>query len=143
MRFKNPPSADSSIGWRVEFRPIDVQLTDYENAALTVATGMLVNMLNEFKLDFLLPISKVDENMDRAHECDAIINKKFWWRTDLFVHQQDYNNNNLQTTDFLSSTSSCTGPTSIQTEKSIEMKELYLWQILEGDKTIGLEKGLI
>ena len=85
MRFKNPPSADSSIGWRVEFRPMDVQLTDYENAALTVATGMLVNMLNEFKLNFLLPISKVDENMDRAHELDAIINKKFWWRTDLFV----------------------------------------------------------
>ena len=35
MRFKPPPPG-SPIGWRVEFRPMDVQLTDFENAAFTV-----------------------------------------------------------------------------------------------------------
>jgi glutamate--cysteine ligase catalytic subunit len=44
----------------VEFRPMDIQLTDFENAALTVFVGMIVNIINEFALDFIIPISKVD-----------------------------------------------------------------------------------
>ena len=63
MRFKPPPSIDSDIGWRVEFRPLDIQLTDFANAALTVFTGMIANIINEFSLDFILPISDVDDNM--------------------------------------------------------------------------------
>lgn len=66
MRFKSPPSAESDIGWRVEFRPMDIQLTDFENAALTVFVGMIANLINEFQLDFVLPISLVDENMLRC-----------------------------------------------------------------------------
>jgi glutamate--cysteine ligase catalytic subunit len=38
-------------------------LTDFENAALTVFVGMMVNIINEFSIDFIIPISKVDENM--------------------------------------------------------------------------------
>ncbi|CAO1295239.1 unnamed protein product [Diamesa tonsa] len=33
MRFK-PPPPNTPIGWRVEFRPCEVQLTDFENAAI-------------------------------------------------------------------------------------------------------------
>ncbi|VDK45789.1 unnamed protein product [Gongylonema pulchrum] len=33
MRFKPPPPDHPEIGWRVEFRPTEVQLTDFENAA--------------------------------------------------------------------------------------------------------------
>lgn len=33
MRFKPPPPDAPNIGWRVEFRPTEVQLTDFENAA--------------------------------------------------------------------------------------------------------------
>ena len=42
---------------------MDIQLTDFENAALTVFVGMIVNIINEFSLDFIIPISKVDEGM--------------------------------------------------------------------------------
>ena len=35
VRFK-PPPVNSKIGWRVEFRPMEVQLTDFENAAFAV-----------------------------------------------------------------------------------------------------------
>ena len=80
MRFKNPPSLDSDIGWRVEFRPMDIQLTDFENTALTVMVGMLANIINEFDLDFIVPISMVDENMKRAHIRDAASQMKFWWK---------------------------------------------------------------
>ena len=67
MRFKPPPSKDSPIGWRVEFRTMDIQLTDFENSALIVLMGMIVNIINNFDLDFIMPISLIDENMERAH----------------------------------------------------------------------------
>ena len=60
LRFKNPPTDDSNIGWRVEFRPMDIQLTDFENSALTVCVGMIANIINTFDLDFVLPITLVD-----------------------------------------------------------------------------------
>lgn len=41
MRFKPPPSNDSKIGWRVEFRTPDIQMTDFENSALTMLVVML------------------------------------------------------------------------------------------------------
>mmetsp|Transcript_43119 Transcript_43119/g.57048 ORF Transcript_43119/g.57048 Transcript_43119/m.57048 type:complete len:353 (+) Transcript_43119:1160-2218(+) len=80
LRFKNPPTEDSNIGWRVEFRPMDIALTDFENSALTIAVGMIANVVNTFDLDFVLPISLVDENMKRAHNRDGLLNTKFWWK---------------------------------------------------------------
>ncbi|CAG2113465.1 unnamed protein product, partial [Medioppia subpectinata] len=38
MRFKPPPLNQQSIGWRVEFRPMEIQMTDFENAAFSVFT---------------------------------------------------------------------------------------------------------
>jgi len=72
LRFKPPPSLTSPIGWRVEFRTFDIQLTDFENAALIVLLGMIVNISNHFDVDFIMPISKIDENMDRAHLVDSV-----------------------------------------------------------------------
>ena len=68
MRFKSPPATDSEIGWRVEFRPLDIQLTDFENAAFTVFVGMMANIINDFSLDMIIPISLVDEGMSNCHE---------------------------------------------------------------------------
>jgi glutamate--cysteine ligase catalytic subunit len=73
MRFKPPPTKDSSIGWRVEFRSMDIQLTDFENAAMLVTLGLLYNILNHFDVNFMMPISLIDENMDRAHQREACI----------------------------------------------------------------------
>lgn len=74
MRFKPPPSQDSKIGWRVEFRPLDIQLTDFENTCFIVIVGLLVNVINHFNIDPLLPISLSDENMKRAHKRDSVLN---------------------------------------------------------------------
>ena len=59
---------------------MDIQLTDFENTALTVMVGMLANIINTFDLDFVLPISLVDENMKRAHLRDGLTGVKFWWK---------------------------------------------------------------
>ena len=59
MRFKPPPSADDAIGWRVEFRSMEVQLTDHENAAFSIFIVLLTRAILSFGLNFYLPISKV------------------------------------------------------------------------------------
>jgi glutamate--cysteine ligase catalytic subunit len=58
MRFKPPPPY-SPIGWRVEFRPCEAQLTDFENAAIVCFVVLLTRTILSFQLNLLLPISKV------------------------------------------------------------------------------------
>ena len=59
---------------------MDIQLTDFENAALTICTGMIANVILTFDLDFILPVSLVDENMKRAHDRNGLLRTKFWWK---------------------------------------------------------------
>eukprot|EP00736_Rhodelphis_marinus_P011572 Rmarinus@m.24135 len=79
VRFK-PPPPNSDIGWRVEFRTMEVQLTDFENAALAIFIVLVSRVIIAFDLNLYIPISLVDENMDRAHERDACASEKFWFR---------------------------------------------------------------
>lgn len=58
MRFK-PPPPNSPIGWRVEFRPMEVQITDFENAAYVVFVVLLTRVILSYRLNLLIPISKV------------------------------------------------------------------------------------
>lgn len=94
MRFKPPPPDAPEIGWRVEFRPTEVQLTDFENAAYCCFVVLLTRFLKtiyvnffrviiSYKLTFLLPISKVNENMQRAQRRNAVLKEKFCFRSKL------------------------------------------------------------
>ncbi|XP_054425466.1 glutamate--cysteine ligase catalytic subunit isoform X2 [Pteronotus mesoamericanus] len=82
MRFK-PPPPHSDIGWRVEFRPMEVQLTDFENSAYVVFVVLLTRVILSYKLDFLIPLSKVDENMKVAQKRDAVRQGMFYFRKDI------------------------------------------------------------
>ncbi|XP_058518078.1 glutamate--cysteine ligase catalytic subunit isoform X3 [Ochotona princeps] len=82
MRFK-PPPPNSDIGWRVEFRPMEVQLTDFENSAYVVFVVLLTRVILSYKLDFLIPLSKVDENMKVAQKRDAVLKELFYFRKDI------------------------------------------------------------
>lgn len=104
LRFKNPPTIDSEIGWRVEFRPMDIQLTDFENAALTICVGMLANIISTFDLDFILPVSLVDANMRRAHNKDALLTTKFWWKVPVSENDEPLQVIDYHETKFLRST---------------------------------------
>jgi len=82
MRFK-PPPPNSSIGWRIEFRVLDAQLTDFENAAFAVFIVLLTRVILTYKLDFIIPISCVDDNMKRAQKNDAVMKEKFFFRKNI------------------------------------------------------------
>ena len=81
LRFKPPPSQNSNIGWRVEFRTMDIQMTDFENTSLIVTMGLITNVINHFNVDFITPVSMADANMERAHFRDAVLKTKFWFKT--------------------------------------------------------------
>lgn len=82
MRFK-PPPPNSKIGWRVEFRPCEIQMTDFENAAHVCFIVLLTRVILSYKLNFLTSISLVDENMQTAQGRDACQSGKFWFRKDI------------------------------------------------------------
>lgn len=84
---------------------MDIQMTDYENIALTVMTGMIANIVNTFDVDFVLPISMVDKNMDTAHIKDALTEKKFWFKTSILPTGAVVENK-LQETNFVKSNNS-------------------------------------
>jgi glutamate--cysteine ligase catalytic subunit len=88
MRFK-PPPANSKIGWRVEFRSMEAQMTDFENAAFAVFIVLLTRTILSFNLNFYIPISKVDENMHVAHKRGAVLSEKFYFRRDVYPHEDD------------------------------------------------------
>ena len=124
MRFKPPPSRDSPIGWRVEFRTMDIQLTDFENTCLTVMLGLLTNVCNNLDVNFLMPISLVDINMERAHKRDAILNEKFWFNTRCYDPSQPASD--LLKHECLRSREGS------QLGKEPRYEELYIHEILSG-----------
>lgn len=81
MRFK-PPPVGSDIGWRVEVRPMEIQITDFENAAFSVFVVLITRAILTFNLNFYLPIPRTTENMETAHKRDAVLNDKFYFRKD-------------------------------------------------------------
>lgn len=82
MRFKPPPAGDS-IGWRVEFRPCELQISDFENAAVVCFVVLLTRAILSYKWNLLMPISLVDENMKRAQKRDSVLTQRFYWRKDI------------------------------------------------------------
>merc|ERR1719495_734139 len=82
MRFK-PPPPNSKIGVRVEFRPCELQITDFENAAVCCFIVLLTRVILSYKYNLLIPISYVDINMDRAQKRDAILEQKFYFRKNI------------------------------------------------------------
>lgn len=89
LRFKPPalyPGGTLDVktaqkpGWRVEFRPMEIQLHDFENAAFSVFITLASQAILEYAPDFYIPILKIEENMKTAHKVDAVLNDSFWFK---------------------------------------------------------------
>lgn len=83
VRFKMP---SMGCGWRVEFRPMEVQPSDFENAAFCIFVEGLILALMEARrrgeqVSFVVPISQVNQNFTTAIRIDAVRREKFLWRT--------------------------------------------------------------
>jgi glutamate--cysteine ligase catalytic subunit len=84
VRWKPPPPRnnpnDPHIGWRTEFRSMEMQMTDFENAAFSVFIVLLTRTILTFDLNLYIPISRVDTNMQRAHSRNASAKGKYFFR---------------------------------------------------------------
>jgi glutamate--cysteine ligase catalytic subunit len=59
---------------------MELQLTDFENAAFTAFVVLLTRVILAFDLNLYIPMSRVDANMQRAHSRNAAAKGKFFFR---------------------------------------------------------------
>lgn len=89
---KLKPPVNSELGWRIEFRPCELNITDFENAAIVCFMVLLNRIIIAYNLNFLVPISKIDLNMQTAHKFNACQEESFWFRRDIFTKPTDDQN---------------------------------------------------
>lgn len=98
LRWKPPPpqkgvlSSDDKdhIGWRVEFRSMELQLTDFENAAFISFIVAVSRAILDLDLDLRIPISQLEENMSAAGRRAACTAESFWFRTNPSQSSPEY-----------------------------------------------------
>lgn len=71
---------NGKLNYRVEFRPLDVLVTDRENTAFCIFLLIYVQACLRYQKDIRIPISQVDHNMEIANRMGHFSEKKFWWR---------------------------------------------------------------
>ena len=108
---------------------------------------MIANIISTFDLDFILPISLVDENMKRAHHKNGLLDTKFWWKVPAASGEAKVAP--LRESDFLvsgnksgNSDASDRSEDEIKAAEAERYKELSISQILNGDESIGFNQGL-
>lgn len=79
VRFK-PPMSDNGPGWLVEFRPMEVQPTDFENAAFSIFTYLLSRAITTLHVNFYLPMDKVGEAWEQSQRRNAAVDSRLWFR---------------------------------------------------------------
>ena len=91
VRFKPPPDFDSNIGWRVEFRVLDSQLTPERNFLFIHAIQLFSRMIADetFGLNFYIPMDKAHENFERSHQRNAALSQRFWFRKNIMSYMGD------------------------------------------------------
>jgi len=63
---------------------MEIQITDFENAAFSVFIVLITRAILSFDLNFYIPIPRVTENMETAHIRDAVNTQKFHFRKNPF-----------------------------------------------------------
>lgn len=67
VRLKLPAGEDPQLnGWKVEFRPMEIQPTSFENAAFTIFAVLLSQATIHFNANLYIPMSLVEENFVQA-----------------------------------------------------------------------------
>lgn len=138
MRFK-PPPVGSEIGWRVEFRPMEIQITDFENAAFSIFIVLITRAILSFNLNFYIPITRVSENMETAHIRDAVSSQKFWFRKSPFPAQPPSRSNGTGTSTPANMPSRPPTPGPVEDE----YEQMSVNEIINGQNREGGFPGLI
>ncbi|PYH48675.1 glutamate--cysteine ligase [Aspergillus saccharolyticus JOP 1030-1] len=144
MRFKPPPPDKDDIGWRVEFRSMEIQMTDFENAAFSIFIVLVTRAILTYDLNFYIPIPRTTENMETAHARNAIHDRKFYFRKDPFSprrpNHHSSSGSNLSSTTSSAANSPPPSPTLAPVESEYEL--MAIADIINGSAD-GSFPGLI
>ncbi|UKK01542.2 glutamate--cysteine ligase [Theileria orientalis] len=75
------------LPWRVEFRPLDIQLTDEENAMFICVVSYVVKVLLLKRLNLYMPISLVDINTEVSSKIESCHRDLFYFREDVTTNK--------------------------------------------------------
>lgn len=128
LRFKPPRVEDNDSCFKVEVRPCELQLTPFENSAIMGFTILYSKIILYNNINFVIPISMVDENFERAKVADCMETQKFWWRinsiekdyklNDIFCHKWITNHDEIPKSYF-------NKEEDLQNIKQLTMKEIF------------------
>lgn len=88
VRFK-PPTNDHGPGWRVEFRPMEAQLTDFENASFAIFAYLVSRAITVLRLKFYITVEELADAWAKCQECGAVIDGRFWFRKTGWLSDSD------------------------------------------------------
>lgn len=138
MRFKPPPPGND-IGWRVEVRPMEIQITDFENAAFSVFMVLITRAILSFDLNFYIPIARTTENMETAHRRDAVNTEKFYFRKNPFPSRPMRSQTNSGTSTPVPHSRPASPTVAVEDEYDL----MTVDEIMNGQKTPAGFPGLI
>lgn len=103
VRLKLPSTSLGLTSWRIEFRPMEAQVTDFESAAFVtfiqlIAASIISSNGNKSGIG-LIPISKLDLNMSNAQKRDAVRLERFHWVVSSGGSGNEHHNPQLLTLD--------------------------------------------
>lgn len=129
LRFKPPRKEDNDSCFKVEVRPCELQLTPFENASILGFVLLFNKILFTFDVNFIVPISQVDENFKRASLNDAITEQKFFWRVNSILDDykiKEYNENKWLVDNAKIPESYYNKEENLSTIKELTIKEILL-----------------
>lgn len=137
LRFKPPKIEDNDNCFKVEIRPCELQLTPFENCAMMTLCLVYSQMIMKHDLNFVVPITNVDENFSRAHNFNAFESEKFWFRIDALKNYAK--ESKLVELNFASHGNELVKEYFDEEANFAYVKELTLNQIFCGAKEFGFE----
>lgn len=137
LRFKPPKIEDNDNCFKVEIRPCELQLTPFENCAMMTLCLVYSQMVMKNDLNFIVPITLVDENFSRAHNYNAFEKEKFWFRIDALNNYKK--ESKLVENNFASHGNELPKEYYDKDANMAFVKELTLKEIFCGSKEFGFE----
>lgn len=132
LRFKPPRSQDNDNCFKIEVRPCELQLTPFENAAMMTFCIIYSQMILKKDVNFVIPITKVDRNFEKAHIANAYENQLFSFRVDGLRNYSK--ESKLYDNNYLSHGNSLQKDISDEVLDAENIKEMKLEQIFLGSE---------
>ena len=80
VRLKPPLNKNDS--WKIEVRVLEMQPSTFENTAFFIFVILLAKTISFYNLNFYIPISKVDENFEKARKVSSK-NEEYYFKDNL------------------------------------------------------------